>query len=219
MGKQKCHALLAALVVLVFAGAPMAAQARSSDTVMVLTEALKGELYAQHAYLAFAKKASEEKYVRIGALFTALSVSEGIHARNFAQALAKLGATANQDRPDIVVADTRANLKKAADAELQEIDVKYPNFLKRVRAENQDDIAKVITWAWQAEKQHRDLVTQLQTGAATFFGMVVNSIEGNKVAYFVCQACGSTLVEMPKGKCPNCGSPASVYTKVEGTGV
>jgi len=191
---------------------------RQSDTVAVLTEALRGELHAHQAYLAYSKKAVEEKYVRIGELFTALAVSEAIHARNFSASLAKLGAPSSVDVPEITVSDTRTNLKNATENELQEIDVKYPAFIKRVTAEGQDAAAKGITYAWQAEKQHRDLVTRLQMGASSMFGLVVKSVEGTKVTYYVCKVCGSTLIELPKFSCPNCGNPVSNYTLVEGAG-
>jgi len=194
---------------------PLAAQTSNTDTITVLLEAYKGETYAHEAYLAYARKALEEKYPRIAYLFTSLAASEGIHARNFADALAALGVTAKADAPSITVADTRSNLINAADAELHEIDVKYPSFLKRVEAEGQAGAARQITYAWTAEKQHRDIVARLQAGSSTMFGLVVSAVEGKKVTYYVCQICGSMLDALPPEKCPNCGNPVSNYRAVE----
>jgi len=194
---------------------PLAAQTPGADTIAVLLEAYKGEIYAHEAYLAYARKALEERYPRIAYLFTSLAASEGIHARNFAAALAALGVTAKADSPPITVSDTRNNLIKAADAELHEIDVKYPSFLKRVEAEGQAGAALQITYAWTAEKQHRDVVARLQEGSQAMFGLVVSAIEGKKVTYYVCQICGSMLDALPPDKCPDCGNPVSNYRAVE----
>lgn len=194
---------------------PVTAQTTNADTIAVLLEAYKGEIYAHEAYLAYARKALEEKYPRLAYLFTSLAASEGIHARNFADALGALGVTAKADVPSVTVADTRSNLINATDAELHEIDVKYPSFLKRVQAEGQEGAARQITYAWQAEKQHRDIVAELKAGSQSMFGFVVSTVEGKKVTYYVCQICGSMLDVLPPDKCPNCGNPVSNYRAVE----
>lgn len=194
---------------------PVIAQTASADTIAVLLEAYKGESYAHAAYLAYARKALEEKYPQIAYLFTSLATSEGIHARNFAEALAALGVTAKADAPTVTVADTRSNLINATDAELHEIDVKYPSFLKRGQTEGQTGAARQITYAWLAEKQHRDIVAKLQAGSQAMFGLVVSTVEGKKVTYYVCQICGSMLDALPSEKCPNCGNPVSNFRAVE----
>lgn len=194
---------------------PLIAQTASADTIAVLLEAYKGETWAHEAYLAYARKALEEKYPQIAYLFTSLAASEGIHTRNFADALAALGVTAKADGPSVAVSDTRNNLINATDAELHEIDVKYPSFLKRVQAERQDGAARQITYAWLAEKQHRDIVAKLQAGSQAMFGLVVSTVEGSKATYYVCQICGSMLDALPTYICPNCGNPVSNFRVVE----
>ncbi|MGA2973709.1 MAG: hypothetical protein ABSF77_00190 [Spirochaetia bacterium] len=52
-------------------------------------------------------------------------------------------------------------------------------------------------------------------GSGLFFGVMVKRIEGTPVDYFVRDACGPTLVELPKNKCPICGGPVSRCQKVQ----
>ena len=72
-----------------------------------------------------------------------------------------------------------------------------------------------LTHAWKAEKQHRDLITQLIQGSGLLFGVLARTIEGTPVDYFICDRCGSTLPELPKDSCPICGGPVSAYRKVD----
>ncbi len=208
--------ILVALIFLAAAAAPArAAEARYTETVTVLQTVYAGELFAHARYLAIAAKALEEKYPHIAYLASALAASEGIHARNFRKVLTDLMAKPNDTAPVVTVSDTRSNLKLAANAELDEIDTRYPQYLKRIQPEAYRDAIDDLTHAWEAEKQHRDLVTQLLSGPGIMFGVLVKTIEEHPVTYLLCQRCGSTLVELPKEACPICGGPASNYRAVE----
>jgi rubrerythrin len=176
---------------------------------------LKGELLARAKYLAYAGKAREEKYPHIAYLSVALGASEGIHARNFQKVLADLGSPAEAVLPVVTVSDTRTNIKLASTAELEEIDTKYPRFIQRITPERCEEAIADLTHAWLAEKQHRDLIMQLIQGSGILFGVMARTIEGTPVDYFVCQACGSTLVELPRDRCPVCSGPVSNYRKVD----
>jgi rubrerythrin len=129
--------------------------------------------------------------------------------------LTELGSPVEASIPRVAVADTRTNIKLASTAELEEIDTRYPQFIKRITPEHFEDAISALTRAWMAEKQHRDLVMQLITGSGILFGIMAKTIEGNPVDYFVCQGCGSTLVEVPREKCPVCSGPLSNYIRVD----
>ena len=199
--------------------APAAAQAQTPypETVSVMQAVLKGELLAHARYVAYASKARDENYPRIAALALALAASEGIHARNFQKVLMDLGAAAFAETPPVAVGDTRSNLHAASTAELEEIDTRYPGFIKRIAPEKCEEAVSDLTHAWKAEKQHRDLITQLISGSGIFFGVLARTIEGMPVNYFICNRCGSTVPEpeLPKDACPICAGPVSNYARVD----
>jgi rubrerythrin len=206
--------------------APLAADnvpAAWPETVSVLRAALQGERTAHLRYLAFSERAREEKYPRIGYLFSALAVSEGIHARNFLAVLKDLNDLGDVSALEFPLKDTKDNIRNSSTVELEEIDVRYPGFLDRLTPEKRDDAISALTHAWRAEKQHRDLIATLAKGSGALFGFLAALIEGKPVEYFVCQSCGSTLStpEMPKRQdspCPICGNPISEYEKIEQPG-
>jgi rubrerythrin len=191
--------------------------AGGGETVAVMQAALSGELTAHARYAAYAKRAREERFPRLGYFAVALSVSEGIHARNFRKVLEDLRAT-----PDVTVAaietnDTQANLRNASSIELAEIDTRYPAFLKRLANENNPRAIEVLTFAWNSEKQHRALISKIISGTGIFFGLLTKTFEETPVDYFVCQNCGSTLpgADLPKDRCPICSQPVVGYMKID----
>jgi rubrerythrin len=207
--------LLLAILCLLFPAADAAAQSAWPETVFVIQSALKGELLAHARYVAYAEKAREEKYPHIANLALALATSEGVHARNFQQVLKSLGSPADMTSPVVPVADTRTNLKTASTTELEEIDNRYPKFIARITPEKCTEAVSDLTHAWQSEKQHRELITQLLSGSGLLFGVLARTIEKTPVDYFVCDRCGSTLPELPKDTCPICAGPVSNYRKVD----
>ncbi len=200
---------------------PVAIRAQSASvpgftqTVSVMRVVLNGELLAHARYTAYAARAREESYPRIAALALALAASEAIHARNFQAVLHSLGVDATLEGPAVTVGDTRSNIRNASTAELDEIDVRYPLYLARIRPEHHEPAIAALTHAWEAEKQHRDLITQLIQGSGLLFGVMARTIEGTPVQYFICDNCGSTLPELPAETCPVCQGPASRYSRVD----
>jgi rubrerythrin len=199
---------------------PVAGFGQSSfpQTIAVMRTVLTRELLAFARYEAYARKAREEGYPHIANLAAALSVSESIHARNFRTVLADLGCSTDEKAPEVSVSDTRTNIKNASTAELEEIDVRYPEFLAQIEPEKVPAAIDALTHAWEAEKEHRDLITQLISGSGVLFGLMARKIEGTPVDYFVCTACGSTLDVLPKERCPICLGPVSLYEKLNLSG-
>ncbi|MEI6387087.1 MAG: ferritin family protein [Spirochaetota bacterium] len=185
------------------------------ETVSVLLELLAREELADALYTAYAKKALKEGYPHIAQLADALSASEGVHAGNLRQILGGLGVATDDRLPDVTVADTKTNLNRASKAELDEIDVRYPAFLGRVKPEGLQAAIDDLGHSWAAEKQHRELIQQLVQGSGLFFGMMAKQIESTPVDYYVCTSCGSTLLSLPSPACPICGGPVSRYMRVD----
>jgi rubrerythrin len=193
-----------------------AAQTAFPLTVAALQQRFADEVTAHSKYNAYAEQACSEGYPNIAHLFKGLAASEAIHARNFKRLLTDLGAGADMPAASAgsEMADTRRNLKHAAEVEREEIDNEYPGILERIEPEHHDTAIANITYAWKAEQQHRDLIVKLQKSAIRWFGMVVKRIEGEESHVHVCNVCGSTLRELPAGICPICGQPASHYREV-----
>jgi len=191
------------------------AQSEYNETISVLQSLYLDEMQALHNYQAYAKKAVSENYPNIAKLFITIAASESVHARNFRACLATLGAAPETfPQQPLKVASTRKNLKFAIAVELQEIDKKYPQLLEQIKPENHVEAIQYITYAWESEKQHRELLKRIQSGTGTFFGLLTKRIEGNPYQYFVCHNCGSTLTEIPASGCPVCGGPSAKYKEV-----
>jgi rubrerythrin len=198
-------------LVLLSAGA---AAADYPKTIEALQERYADEVQAHLKYNAYAKQALKEGYPNIAHLFRALAASEAVHARNFAALLKKLGTTPGTPKIAFQITSTRKHLQQATEVEADEIDKEYPAILARIEPEGYRPAIQSITWAWQAEKQHRELIIKIRDAATSWFGLLVNRIEGEPSHYYVCQICGSTLDQRPAQTCPICGHPAENYQEV-----
>jgi rubrerythrin len=192
------------------------AQSRYRETITVLQTLYQDEVQACNDYQAYAKKAASENYPNIARLFIAIAASESIHARNFKTLLSEIGVTVEEiSGLEPKVSSTRKNLKLATSVELEEIDKKYPQFIKQITSENHTEAIHYITYAWEAEKQHRELMQKIKSGTGIFFGLLSQKIEGSPSPYFVCQNCGSTLSKIPEETCPICGGPSAKYKEIK----
>ena len=181
----------------------------------VLQTAYQNEIQAHVSYQAYAQKALSENYPNIAHLFVALASSESIHARNFKQCLSDLNVEVTEPKAEIKVSSTKENSEKCDTEELQEIDKRYPQFVERITSEKHEVAIRNLTYAWESEKQHRTLIEKIESGTGILFGLLASRIEGKPFRYFVCQACGSTIRELPTEACPICSIPVSHYREIE----
>ena len=185
------------------------------ETISVLQELYKAEIIASNTYSEFARKALEEGYYSVARLFSALSESESVHARNFKNILNDLGVDPeNFPKPDIKIVDTKTNLEWALKVELSEIDTNYPIMIEGIKSEGNKRALKDITYAWKAEMQHRDLIKKMKSALWLFFGKIVDKLK-EAHEYHVCQRCGSTVFELPEKSCVICGSSVSMYKQIK----
>jgi rubrerythrin len=197
------------------------AQAAGADsgaypkTIEALQARYVDEVTAHQKYHAYALRAEEEDHPNVAHLFRALAASEAVHARNFKTLLGQLGAEV--PRPDVKfeVTNTQDHLQRATAVEADEIDREYPAILEKIRPEGHEEAIRFITYAWQAEKQHRDLIVKIQKASKRWFNFLVEHIEAEHAHYYVCDVCGSTLTEIPAA-CPICAHDASHYSEVAG---
>jgi rubrerythrin len=192
------------------------AQSKYSETILALQMAYASEIQAHLNYLSYTEKARAENYPGIAHLFISFATSESMHARNFKQILSDLGVQGREPpKSGVKASSTRVNLKMALDYELEDIDQRYPQAYEKSKAERHEEAIRKILYAWESEKQHRDLIRMLRSGTGIFFGVLSKKIEEVSVQYFVCQICGSTMVEVPSDRCPICSNQAHQYKEVE----
>lgn len=173
-------------------------------------------MQAHAKYAAFAKKATDENYPNIAYLFSSLSYSELVHARNFKNILSELKAEIlDIEAIEIKCLGTKDNLRDAVKVELLEIDASYPNAIEKIAPEGYSRATQSLTYAWESEKQHRELLQKVSSNIRMFFGAIAKRIEQNPVTYYVCNICGSTVTEIPKYSCFICRSAFTEYKKLE----
>jgi len=217
--KQKrriIQAFLAYIVLHISATCLAADPSQFPDTISALKYLYTDEITACQIFSAYADQAGAEGIESVKLLFDALKASESVHARNFERLLKKFGVETTQLTPgNIPVFNTTLkNLNHALEVELSEIDIRYPAYIKRVEAEGHEDAILQITYAWEAEKQHRKLIQKMRGATRFFFWKIVLKLKKTR-NYFVCQICGSTLLKMPEHQCPICGSAVENYQKIE----
>ena len=209
--------LFAGLVFLSSPGTAVATEAGAyPKTAIALHERYADEVIAHDKYGAFADHAFKEGYPAIAHLFRTLAYSEAVHAKNFARLLREMGQEPLMPAVVFNLTSTKELLQLAAAVEAAEIDKEYPAILQRISKEQNEPAMRFITYAWKAEQQHRDLIVQIKKAASWYFGMLVSKIEGSPTRYYVCQICGSTVMQMPGKQCPICDHPPEQYQEVPG---
>jgi rubrerythrin len=185
-------------------------------TIAAMKEAQAVETRVSQQYFAFGRKALADGYRGVAYLFTAFASSEQVHAANFGQVLARLGVDAATPAAFAgPVGTTRENLIAAAKGEAESIEDMYPKMLERIRAEGHPEALRYVNFAWASERQHHDKIRQIRRYSPTMFELVARHIDAKTGAYFVCQACGSTLNAVPAQSCPVCQAAPKSYRRVE----
>lgn len=185
-------------------------------TIRFLQVAHRREMEKYYQYVEFGRKAKGENYQAIAYLFTAFATAELIHAQNFEKILSRLDVEISPvSNPRFSVSGTRDNLMKAAKDEINDIDTFYPHMIKELNSEGLHDAITFATFAWESEKQHRDILVKIQRWAPWFFEKVAKTIDEKTDQYFVCQFCGSTMDEIPPDTCPICHLSSELYRKIE----
>lgn len=152
-----------------------------------LKHAFAGESQASRKYLAFAKKAEQDKFPMVARLFRAAAQAETVHAQAHFRVLGG-------------VKDTAANLQDAAAGESEEFTAMYPPFVAEAKKEGNAAAERSFQYAMEVEKLHYALYQQ-----------ALAAVKGGKditaTAFYVCPVCGYTVENQAPGKCPLCGSP------------
>jgi len=180
--------------------------ATQSPTLTNLLAAFAGESNASARYAAFAKKADEEGYARVAALFRAASRAEQIHAASHARVITALGGEPLAEIAEPVVATTAENLAAAKAGEIYERDVMYPNFIREAEDAGEARAVRTFRLALAAEAVH-----------AKLYGAALDNLEAQrvKVSFFVCLVCGEVTDDASLKSCPICNAPAEKFERID----
>lgn len=180
---------------------------KGTKTEKNLLCAFAGESQARNRYTFFASAAKKEGYEQISAFFTETADNEKEHAKKFFKFLEGGMVEITASFPAGVIGSTADNLKAAADGELEEWKVAYPEFARIAKEEGFSEIAKCFKEIAVAEKAHekryRALLKNLKSGKV---------FEKDEAVVWKCRNCGYVFrgKTAPK-ECPACKHPQSYF--------
>lgn len=181
-----------------------AGAAKDSKTLKNLQAAFNGESNAHAKYLAYSKKAGEEGYLKVAALFRATAAAEEIHFNNHAKVIKGMGASPKAEIKLPAIKSTEENLGDAIKGETYEETVMYPEFLVQAEKEQNNDAIETFTYAKAAEGEHAKLYKKALSN--------LNNWKVADVGFSVCPICGYTVEGKPTfTDCPVCATPADAF--------
>ncbi|HMK82190.1 MAG TPA: rubrerythrin family protein [Candidatus Bathyarchaeia archaeon] len=121
-----------------------------SKTIENLRAAFAGESQANRRYTYFSRKADEEGFPEIAALFRAVSEGETAHALRHFDYMRTVGDPVTK----VPIADVKGMLNSAVNGETFECTNMYPEYAKVARQEGFEEIAKWFEALAKAEKAH-----------------------------------------------------------------
>lgn len=174
-----------------------------------LLASFAGESQARSRYTLFAKKAIEEGYEQIAAIFMITAEQELSHATQFFNLLEGGMVEIKAAYPAGVVGDTKTNLKEAAAGEREEWGELYSNFADVAEEEGFPKIAALYRNIAKVEKMHEQRYLKLLDRVEK--EQVFSSEEPVR---WYCRKCGfiSETKSAPK-KCPVCGMPQAWFER------
>ncbi len=184
------------------AGSAIAAPSKTLDNLMA---AYNGESNAKAKYTEFAKKADQEGFAGVAALFRAAAKAEEIHATRHGEVIKKLGGTPKAEIKLPEIKATADNLKAALEGESYERDKMYPEFIAEAKASGNRDALRAFNFAVSAEAEHAKFYADAGANPAAW---------KPAKTFFVCPECGKTVVAVGFEKCPVCFTPGDKFIKI-----
>ncbi len=180
---------------------------KGSKTEKNLLTAFAGESQARNRYTYFAKKAREEGYEQIGAIFSETADQEREHAKRFFKFLEGGDVEVQAAFPAGVIGTTSENLAAAAAGEHYEWTDMYVGFANTAREEGYEVVAKVFEAVCVAEKQHEKRYNDLKANVDA-----QKVFKKDQSIVWRCMNCGYLHegTEAPKA-CPACAHPQAWF--------
>jgi len=121
-----------------------------SKTIENLRAAFAGESQANRRYTYFSRKADEEGYPEVAALFRAVADGETAHALRHFEYMKAVGDPVT----NVPVTDVKGMLESAVKGETYEHTTMYPQFAETARREGFEEIARWFETLAKAERAH-----------------------------------------------------------------
>ena len=180
---------------------------KGTKTEKNLLKAFAGESQAKNRYTFFAKKAKDEGYEQIAALFAETALQEEQHAKIFFKFLEGGPVEITATYPAGVIGTTVQNLHDAAEGENEEWEQIYPKFAEIAKEEGFPKIATKFKAIAQVEAEHEKRYRKLLEN------MVNDKVfKKDTPVKWMCRKCGY-IYEGTKAlaNCPACDHPQAYF--------
>jgi len=180
---------------------------RESQTAKNLLTAFAAEAQARTRYNFFSRRASEDGFIQIAAIFDETAEQECEHALRFFKFFNGGEQEINWRFPAGVIESTYDNLISAAELEHFVYSDMYPGFAKIAREEGFTRAADTLDAISVSEKQHEKLYRELAENL-----MTKRAFAREEERVWRCRSCGylHTGKEAPE-KCPACVKPRGYF--------
>ena len=180
---------------------------KGTKTEQNLLKSFAGESQARNRYTFFASKAKKEGFEQIAAFFEETAAQEKEHAKLFFKFLEGGMVEITASYPAGVIGSTAENLLAAAEGELEEWDLLYPEFARIAQEEGFPKIAVAFKLVATVEKRHEERYRKL-----------LQNIENDEVfkrsdkKEWACRNCGYIHnCENAPEICPCCDHPKAHF--------
>jgi rubrerythrin len=183
---------------------------KGTKTEQNLLKSFAGESQAMNRYLFFAKKAKEEGYEQISAIFEKTAWQEQQHAKRFFKFLEGGEVEITASYPAGMIGTTAENLKAAAMGENEEWTTLYKEFAEVAEAEGFKAIASAFKIIAKVEARHEArylrLLEKLEKG---------ETFKREEVTHWECRKCGYVHEgKNPPENCPACQHPKAYFEEM-----
>lgn len=121
-----------------------------TKTLENLKTAFAGEAQANRRYLYFARKADEEGYPEVAALFKGIAEGETAHAFHHFESMKEMGDPVT----GASVRNVKEMLESSVKGETYECTEMYPSFAETARKEGFEEVARYFDVLTKAERAH-----------------------------------------------------------------
>jgi rubrerythrin len=180
---------------------------KGTRTEQNLLKAFAGESQARTRYTFFASVAKKEGYEQIGSIFLETAEQEKEHAKRFFKFLEGGMVEITASYPAGIIGTTVQNLLAAAEGEMEEWEILYPEFAAVARDEGFSQVAVTFEMIAKVEVQHEIRYRKLL--ANILDGTVFKRPEETE---WQCRNCG--YVHEGTGApdvCPSCLHPQAYF--------
>ena len=133
---------------------------KGTKTLENLKSAFAGEAQANRRYLYFSRKADEEGYAEVAALFKGIAEGETAHAFHHFESMKEVGDPVT----GASVANVKDMLNSSVEGETYEYTTMYPTFARVAREEGFEEIAKYFDILTKAEHAHANKFAEAMKG-------------------------------------------------------